>query len=545
MEKHIIIPDLGGAEGVTVIELLVQPGQTIVPEAPLLTLEGDKATMEVPAPFGGCVQSIAIKVGDTVSEGDVCMTVTTDAETSDVPPVATPDAATALDPDVTTNQTVCIPDIGGADGVAVIEILVQVGDAVVEDQPLVTLEGDKATMEVPSPFAGQVTNIALKVGDTVQEGHTVLSLATVGKAAAPAVPPAPQQATAVQAPSVPAQSSAPSLPMAPVDSAACLENASTGPVYAGPVVRRYANVYGVDLTRVRGSGQKGRITKDDVTQAIRAMVHAAQTGAVHHGDAPASQPKPAPAKEIDFSRFGPVTPQPMSKIKQRTGTFLSTNWQTIPHVTQQDSADITALETYRKSLNSDLKAQGIKLSPLVFMMKAVAACLKRHPTFNASLSGDGTTLVLKSYCHLGVAVETPNGLVVPVIRDVDQKDLVTLSQEVVAIAEKARTKGLAPKDMQGGCFTISSLGGIGGQHFTPIVNAPEVAILGVSRARQQPTWQGEAWLPTLQVPLSLSYDHRVIDGADGARFITDLVATLADMDADIFQVQTPIHSTEE
>lgn len=501
----ITIPDLGGAEGAQVIEVLVAVGEQVQEDQALITLEGDKATMEVPSTAAGTIAAINIKVGDTVKTGDLCLELTQAENTASqqVEQVDTKANATAEIP---------VPDLGGAASAQVIEVLVAAGDEVQEDQALITLEGDKATMEVPSPYAGVIIEVMPKVGDKVAQGDLVANITlTAGVEAAEA---APTKSENVQA--EPVQNTK-------VELDSVLQAPTNAMVYASPSVRRFAAHFGVDLTRVKGSASNGRIIKDDVTAAIIALVKQAQSGEVT---------TKAVAPSLDKSKLGQHSEVELSKIKQVSGRFLTNSWQNIPHVTQQDTADITELELYRK----ELKASGTKISPLIFMMKAVATALAKHPNFNASLSDDGSKLYLKQAINIGVAVDTPKGLVVPVIRDIADKSLVELSNEVVAIAEKARTKGLTPQEMQGGGFTISSLGGIGGGHFTPIVNMPEVAILGISKLNTAPVWQDGAWQPRQMLPLSLSYDHRVIDGAEGARFITDLVLCLQDPKQDCFLI---------
>lgn len=504
---RITIPDLGGADGAQVIEVLVAVGDEVSIDQPLVTLEGDKATMEVPATVAGKITNVHLTVGATVSSGDVCVELEAKAP-------AQTKTSSASTPDEVTSKEIHVPDLGGASA-QVIEVLVAAGDTVTAEQALITLEGDKATMEVPSPYSGELASVFPKVGDHVQAGDLVGVIAVqqseIVTDNATQVSPAPADVAAVPVaePAVPAQPKLDTVLSAP----------SNKMVYASPSVRRYAAHYGVDLARVKGSGTNARILKEDVTSAIIALVQAAQSGSIASGQAPAAAKPTRPMPDL-----GEHEVIELSKIKQVSGRFLTDSWQQIPHVTQQDQADVTKLEAYRASL----KSKGTKVSPLIFMMKAVAQVLSLHPNFNSVLSEDGSKLYLKQAINIGVAVDTPKGLVVPVIRDVLNKSVLALSAEVVAIAEKARTKGLTPKEMQGGSFTISSLGGIGGGHFTPIVNMPEVAILGVSKLTTVPKWADDAWVPCSMLPLSLSYDHRVIDGAEGARFITDLVKCLQD-----------------
>ena len=525
MEKpQQLVPDLGGASDVDVIEILVNVGDRVVVDEPLVTLEGDKASMEVPATKTGVISAILVKVGDKVNEGDVVCefslvddaatdtsTKTSAAEPAASAPAPVPAAAAA-------SVSVCIPDIGGAEQVDVIEVLVAVGDEIAVEQPLLTLEGDKATMEVPATVAGTVQSLAVAVGDKVSEGSVIAVVSsTAAVATASATTPtdtstpttsadASEQAPAAVASSTPASAAAP----------------ATTLVHASPAVRRIATELAVDLTCVPPTGAKGRITKADVKAYLQRGSGGASAGAA--GIAVAAAPA------VDFSQFGEISTTPLNKIKKLSGANLHRNWVSIPHVTQFDEADVTAMEAFRQSQKEAAKQQGVKLTPIVFIMKAVVAALKAFPHFNASLDSTGEQLVLKNYFHIGVAVDTPNGLVVPVIRDVDKKSLFTLAEELGAVSLRAREKGLGLKDMQGGCFTISSLGGIGGTAFTPIINAPEVAILGLSRTQKKPVYDADGQLSgRLMLPLSLSYDHRVIDGAEGARFMVYLASRLADI----------------
>ncbi len=423
------------------------------------------------------------------------------------------------------SKEILVPNIGDFEDVEVIEILVSPGDHVAAEDSLISVESDKASMEIPSPEAGVVKEVLVKLGDKVSEGTPILLLepAAEGEPAPaaepksePEAPPAPapkaEPAPAAAAPSAPPPAPRPS-PTAKIDEAAFSK------AYASPAVRKFARELGVDLGKVEGSGRKGRITREDVQKFVkRALSQPATGGGLGV----------APMPEIDFSQWGEIETRPLTKINKLTGQFLHRNWVTIPHVTQFDEADITDMEAFRKELAADYKEKGIRITPLVFLMKAVVSALKEFPRFNASLDASGENLILKHYYNVGIAVDTPDGLVVPVVRDVDRKSLVELAVELGEISAKAREKKLKPADMQGGCITISSLGGIGGTSFTPIVNAPEVAILGVSRAKMQPVWNGEEFVPRLMLPLSLSYDHRVIDGADGARFTTFLSRVLSD-----------------
>ena len=417
-----------------------------------------------------------------------------------------------------------VPDIGDFKNIPVIEILVKPGDTVHAEDPLVTLESDKATLEVPSPVAGTVREIRIKVGDKVSEGALVLMLEASGDA--PVVPkaaPAPAVAAPqpVKAPSAPAAKPAPAA--APV--AASVDEAAFGKAHASPSVRRIARELGVDLSRVKGSGPKDRVVKEDVQAYVKTEL-ARPRGGEGGGGLGFNLP---PMQPVDFSKFGPVTTQPLSRIKKLSGGFLHRNWVSIPHVTQHDEADITELEAFRKTQSEEAKKSGIKFTMLGFLMKAAVVALKQFPEFNASLSPDGESLVLKDYFHIGVAVDTPAGLVVPVIRDVDKKGLLEIARELGDLSVRMRNGKISPADLQGGCFSVSSLGGIGGTFFTPIINAPEVAILGVGKAVMKPVWNGKEFVPRLMLPLSLSYDHRVIDGALGARFSTYLTTVLSDI----------------
>lgn len=418
-------------------------------------------------------------------------------------------------------KEIVVPDIGDFDDVEVIEILVAEGDTIAVEDSLISVESDKASMEIPAPEAGVVTEVKVAIGDKVSEGSLILMLEPSGEAVPVEQPAekAPEPAP-VAAPAAPKR--VPAAPSTRPSPTARIDEVSFSKAYASPSIRKFARELGVNLGQVSGSGRKGRITKEDV----KAFVKRAMTEGVGGGGMAV-----APMPEIDFSQWGEIETKPLTKINKLTGQFLHRNWVTVPHVTQFDEADITDLEARRKAMAAEYKDQGIKITPLVFMMKAVVTAMKELPRFNASLDSSGENLILKNYFNVGIAVDTPDGLVVPVVRDVDSKSLVELATELGEISIKARDKKLKPADMQGGCFTISSLGGIGGTKFTPIVNAPEVAILGVSRHKMQPVWNGKEFEPRLMLPLALSYDHRVIDGADGARFTTFLARTLADVDS--------------
>jgi pyruvate dehydrogenase E2 component (dihydrolipoamide acetyltransferase) len=429
---------------------------------------------------------------------------------------------------------VTVPDIGDYKDIPVIEVFVKAGDTVKVEDALLTLESDKATMDVPSPAAGVVKEIIIKPGDKVSKGSLVLRL-EANDAAAPATPaksasaPAPAAAAvappkaAVAEPAAPAQKAAASQP--PAQPAAPVDDTQHRMAHASPSVRQFARELGVDLSRVTGSGPKNRILREDVQAYVKAQL--AGAAGVSSSGGPGFNLPPMP--QVDFSKFGSVETKPLSRIRKLSGGFLHRNWVSIPHVTQHDEADITELEVFRKSQAEEAKRKGIKFTMLGFLLKASVVALKQFPEFNSSLSGDGESLVMKHYFHIGIAVDTPNGLVVPVIRDLDKKGLLEIAQELGAVSERMRTGKIAPADVQGGCFSISSLGGLGGTFFTPIINAPEVAILGVGKAVMKPVWDGKAFQPRLMLPLSLSYDHRVIDGAQGARFVSFLSQTLSDI----------------
>ena len=516
---EVTVPDIGGDTDVSVIEVLVAVGDKIEVDSGLITLETDKATMDVPSPFAGVVKDVKVAVGDKVSQGSLVImlevggaapaaapTVTAQAApAATVAPVAAASAAPAAS--VVAVKEIQVPDIGDASNVDVIEVLVSVGDEITADQGLITLETDKATMEVPAPFAGKLLSLTVKVGDKVSQGSVIAtiettSVATVSAGAAPAAVaqaavPAPVSAAPVAAPA-----SRPPVPHHPSAGAPV----STGAVHASPAVRRLAREFGVDLTQVTGSGRKGRIMKEDVQAYVKyELSRPKATAATSVGAGNGGGLQVIAAPKVDFSKFGEVEEIPLSRIQKISGPNLHRNWVTIPHVTQFDEADITEMEEFRKQQNdvAAKKKADYKITPLVFMLKAVAKTLQQFPVFNSSLSSDGESLIQKKYFHIGVAVDTPNGLVVPVVRDVDKKGIIELSRELADISIRARDGKLKSADMQGSCFTISSLGGIGGTAFTPIVNYPDVAILGVSKSEIKPKWNGKEFEPKLMLPLSL------------------------------------------
>lgn len=538
--QKILVPDVGGEE-VEIIEICFAVGDALEANDGIITVETDKASMDIPAPFAGELISLSVSVGDKIKEGDVIGEIKAAgaAKPADAPAAAVkPEAAPvpvakekAPEPQAAPSAPaeaqiieITVPDIGGDTDVEVIEILVAPGDEIDAEAGLVTLETDKATMDVPSPKAGTVKEVKLKVGDKVSQGSLVIILEVQGQATAPA---AKAAAPAAEKPAAAEVSPAPkAAPVAASD--APTATATTGSVHCSPSVRRIAREFGVDLTQVKGSGRKNRILREDVQSYVKAELAKPKSAGSPVGD---NVLQIATVKPIDFSKFGEIEVLPLTRIQKISGPFLHRNWVTIPHVTQFDEADITDVEDFRKEQNAyhaKIKS-GLKITPLVFVMKAVAKALEKFPTFNSSLSDDGESLILKKFINIGIAVETPGGLVVPVIRDVNKKGIEQLSQELIETSVKARDGKLKAADMQGGTFTISSLGGIGGTAFTPIVNAPEVAILGVSKSEMKPKWNGKEFEPRLMVPLSLSYDHRVIDGAVGARFSTEVAANLTDL----------------
>ncbi|MEH8019076.1 pyruvate dehydrogenase complex dihydrolipoyllysine-residue acetyltransferase [Rheinheimera muenzenbergensis] len=544
MTIEIHVPDIG-ADEVEVTEILVKVGDKVAADQSLLSVEGDKASMEVPAAESGVVKSINVKVGDKVKTGSLIMTfddeaaapAKDEAKAETQAAAKTEPKAEAAASSAPAVQEVKVPDIGG-DAVEVTEIMVKVGDSVAADQSLLSVEGDKASMEVPAPFAGKVTEIKISVGDKVSTGSLIMVFETAGGATETTVE------TKAEAKAETAKTEAKAEPKAETAPAAATPSASndgfvenSAYAHASPVIRRLAREFGINLAKVSGTGRKGRVVKEDVQNYVKQLVKQVETGAVSSGSGAASGAGSSMGfdliawPKVDFAKFGEVEAKPLSRIQKLSGANLHRNWVRIPHVTQFDEADITGLEEFRKEQNAlaDKKKMGVKYTPLVFIMKAVAKALEEFPTFCSSLSDDGASLILKKYVHLGIAVDTPNGLVVPVVKDVNKKGIIELSRELQDISVKAREGKLTASDMQGGCFTISSLGGIGGTAFTPIVNAPEVAILGVSKSDIKPKWNGKEFEPKLMLPLSVSYDHRVIDGALAARFTATLASYLADI----------------
>lgn len=544
--QNLTVPDIGGSENVEVIEICVKVGDTVSKDDSLVVLESDKASMEIPAPMAGVVKAIQLKVGDKVSQGSPMLVL--DVVGSESAPVAEPVAApvsaqSAAAPVATVTaapvqpvtapvaaspvvakggiETICVPDIGTSDTVEVIEISVAPGANLSEGDTMVVLESDKASMEVPAPKAGVVRALKIKVGDKIATGAPLLDLEVVASAAATVA-----NASAPVAAAIPVARN--EIPQPAVSNATVVEAASSAGdasgVYAGPAVRRLARELGIDLDQVVGSGPKGRIQKDDVKVFVKGLVEnrAPARAATNSAGIP-------PIPEVDFAQFGAVDIQPLTSMGKVIASNMHRSWLNVPHVTQWDDADITDLEKFRESLKADAEKRGVKLSPLPFLFKACAAALKANPKFNASLHADGQHIVYKQYVHIGMAVDTPAGLVVPVLRDVDKKSIWDLAAEAAELAQKAKDRKLKVTDMQGGCFTISSLGNIGGLGFTPIVNAPELAILGVSKLTVKPVWNGSTFEPRKMLPLSLSYDHRAINGGDAGRFFSTLNQLLADI----------------
>jgi pyruvate dehydrogenase E2 component (dihydrolipoamide acetyltransferase) len=533
----VIVPDIGDANDVDIIEILVKVGDTVEAEDGLITLETDKATMDVPAPQSGVVKSIAVNVGDKVSQGSVVLALESPSLAQGVAQTANETAPAAVNTSSSNQPSsvssiieVTVPDIGDATDVDVIEVLVAEGDSVAEEDGLITLETDKATMDVPAPNAGKIISLKIKVGDKVSAGSLVLTLETLVAEAVPLTTPPIENIPSSDTSAPASTSTTPKPPPVPYHPSAG-EKKPTGKVHASPSVRRLAREFGVDLSQVTGSGPKRRIIKEDVQSYVKyELSRPKMTPGSNVASGSGGLQVLAPPK-VDFAKFGQVEEIPLTRIQKISGPNLHRNWVTIPHVTQFEEADITELEVFRKEQNAiaEKRKLGVKITPLVFMMKACADALKAYPIFNTSLSESGESLIQKKYFHIGIAVDTPGGLVVPVVRDVDKKGIHDISRELTEISIKARDGKLKAADMQGSCFTISSLGGIGGTGFTPIVNAPDVAILGVSKSEIKPKWNGKDFEPRLMLPLSLSYDHRVIDGAVAARFAVHLSKVLGDL----------------
>jgi pyruvate dehydrogenase E2 component (dihydrolipoamide acetyltransferase) len=518
--KTVLVPDIGDFRDVEIIEVLVRSGDRVNADDPLITLESDKATMDVPSPDSGLIVEVQVAPGDRVSEGSPIVRLETEeaggAEPRSVKETAAAGAATAAKADTLVEMRV--PDIGDFKDVDIIEVLVRPGDRIAADAPLITLESDKATMDVPATCDGIVREIKVVVGDKVSQDTLVAIIETSAEPS-----PGPEALTAAAAP----DDEAPPTPeVAPRPAPTATLEAPTGsPGRAGhatPSVRRFARELGVDVSLVTGTGRKGRVLKEDVQRFVKDALSRPAPAAAGAFALPEMPP-------IDFAKFGPVETRPLSRIKKLSGANLHRSWLHVPHVTQHDEADITELEAFRRSLADEAKQRGVRVTLLAFLLKAAVAALEKYPTFNASLDPSGENLVFKNYYHIGMAVDTPDGLVVPVVRDAEAKTIFGLAEAMAELSEKARDKRLTPSDMQGGTFTISSLGGIGGTAFTPIINAPEVAILGVSRAYLKPVHQDGGFVPRLMLPLSLSYDHRVIDGAAAARFTVYLSQLLGDI----------------
>ncbi len=540
---EIKVPDIGDFKDVEIIEIMVKPGDTIAVEQSLVTVESDKASMEIPSSVAGVVKEIKVKLGDKINEGTLLLLLeaygaagtsapvaaATAAPAPAAAPAAPPSAPAAAAPAASGGGVeVKVPDIGDFKEVEVIEMLVKVGDTVKAEQSLITVESDKASMEIPSSAAGVIKELKVKIGDKVAEGTLVAILEGAGGAAAAPSAAAAPVAAAAAAP-------APALSLVPAAAKPAEPPVTEGGAlpHASPSIRKFARELGVDLRYVKATGPKGRIVHEDVQNYVKGAVAQVVSGNVPKAAAASGGGGNGlnllPWPSLDFSKFGATELKPLSRIQKLSGPNLARNWAMIPHVTQFDEADITDLEAFRKETNTAMAKQGVKLTMLAFVMKASVAALKKFPAFNSSLDADGANLILKKYYNIGFAADTPNGLMVPVIKDCDKKGFAEIAAETGALAAKARDGKLGVADMQGATFTISSLGGVGGTSFTPIINAPEVAILGLSKSDQKPKWDGKAFVPRLMLPLSLSYDHRVIDGAQAARFSTYLADVLADM----------------
>ncbi len=543
----VTVPDIGGAENVEIIEINVAVGDSVNADQDLLVLETDKATMEIPCPQAGKVLALLVKVGDKVSEGSAILELesadSADAEQNNAEQISAEPAAAAQEPapaaeikagsaaaSVESLIDLVVPDLGGASEVTVIELCAQPGDSLSADDSLIVLESDKASMDIPAPQGGTLKELLINIGDKVKEGQVygrLLTQAQPGSAASAQQTSAqPASNKAVENAPAPTAAAVSAVPVAAVsETTSSAEKTDIHNVYAGPSSRRLARQLGVDLTKVKGTGDRSRITKDDIRDYVKALVKQAESGvaAVTSGSGIPAVPA------VDFAQFGEIELQPMSKIKKVTAANMSRNWLNVPHVTQFDEADITDLDAFRASMKAEAEKQGVKLTPLPFLIKAAASALTLEPSFNVSLHHDGEHIVQKHYVHIGIACDTPNGLMVPVLRDADKKGIYQIAREASELIEKARNGKLKPNEMQGGCFTISSLGAMGGTGFTPIVNAPEVAIMGVSKAQIKPQWNGKEFVPRNMLPLAVSYDHRAINGADCGRFFTTLVALLSDV----------------
>ncbi|MGZ5132542.1 MAG: dihydrolipoyllysine-residue acetyltransferase [Caldimonas sp.] len=547
---EVKVPDIGDFKDVEIIEVLVKPGDQVKAEQSLVTVESDKASMEIPSSAAGVVKALHVKLGDKISEGSPLLVLESDDAAAAGAPTAAPAAPPAAAPAEAAaapaapaaapggEVEIVVPDIGDFDEVSVIEVLVMPGDRVKAEQSLITVESDKASMEIPSSHAGVLKQLKVKIGDKVSKGTAIATLEAAGGASAAAAPaaagPAASLGTAAAAPAAAEHAAGErTLP-----TAALPPHEPTAPQgalpHASPTIRKLARELGVPLVEVKGTGPKGRITQDDVQVFVKAVMAGTQQTRAQAAKAPSggaaaaggAMPGILAWPQIDFAKFGPVEKKELSRIKKISGPALHRNWVMIPHVTNHDDADITELEAFRVLTNKENEKSGVKVTMLAFLIKACVAALQKFPDFNASLEGD--QLVLKKYFHIGFAADTPNGLVVPVIKDADKKGVLQISAEMGELAKKARDGKLSPADMSGGCFSISSLGGIGGRYFTPIINAPEVAILGVCRSSTEPVWDGKAFQPRLILPLSLSWDHRVVDGASAARFNAFLIQVLGD-----------------
>lgn len=541
--EDVQVPNLGEFKNVPVIEVLVAEGDHVDKDAPLVTLESDKATMDIPAPFAGRINDLMVAVGDTVSSGDLIMVIEVEVTSTETRPAVaaaepaqrqldlTEDRARDATPPAPTGDAardVAVPDIGDFSEVEVIEVAIQPGSVVAPEDPVITLESDKATMDVPAPFGGRVQDVRVSVGDRVSEGtiiaRVVPSSATDAPSRSPTAPDTTTPAATTARAEPHTEPAAQQQPMPPPTLPPPVERAGLAKPHASPSVRRFARELGCNLSQVRGSGPKGRILKEDVQNFVKQALARPVSAAAGVAGAPPVEALP----QVDFSKFGSTETRPLNRIRKLSAAHLHRAWLHIPHVTHHDEADITDLEQFRQQAKQEATQKGVRLTMLAFLLKASVTVLKKYPEFNASLASDGENLILKNYYHVGVAVDTADGLVVPVIRNVDHKGILDLARELGDVSERARDGKLTPSDLQGGTFTISSLGGIGGVGFTPIINAPEVAILGVARARQMPVYRDNQFVPRLMLPLSLSYDHRVIDGAAAARFTAHLTRVLGD-----------------